>query len=77
MKLYAMKIFVHAKTHAKAESIHQIDAQHFEVRVKESPVDGKANRAIETLMAEYYKIPKAHVKIASGFSSKHKVLLVR
>ena len=36
------------------------------VRVRESPVDGQANRALVVLLADLLGIPKSAVRIVSG-----------
>ncbi len=44
------------------------------VRVRESPVDGQANRALIKLLADRLGIPRSSVRIASGLKSKYKVV---
>lgn len=46
------------------------------VRVSTPPVDGAANRALIELVAERLDVPKSSVSIASGTTSRHKVLEV-
>ncbi len=44
------------------------------VRVRESPVDGKANRALIKLLADRLGIPGSSLRIASGQKSRNKVV---
>ncbi len=44
------------------------------VRVRESPVDGQANRALIKLLADRLGIPRSSVRIASGLKSRIKVV---
>jgi len=67
-----MKIFVKAKANAKKKQVRQVDATHFVVQVKEAPIQGRANRAIINVLAEYFKIAPSRIKIVSGSSSKQK-----
>ncbi|MCX6362267.1 MAG: DUF167 domain-containing protein [Armatimonadetes bacterium] len=46
------------------------------VRVSTPPVDGAANRALVELVAERLDVPKSSVSIATGATSRHKVLEV-
>jgi uncharacterized protein YggU (UPF0235/DUF167 family) len=46
------------------------------VRVSTPPVDGAANRALVELVADRLGVPKSSVSIASGASSRLKVLEV-
>ena len=44
------------------------------VRVRESPVDGQANRALIKLLADRLGVPGSSVRIASGLKSRNKVV---
>lgn len=68
-----MKIFVKAKPNAKKEKVEKIDEAHFVVAVKEPPIKGRANIAVQKALAEYFKISLSQVILVSGFSSKHKI----
>jgi uncharacterized protein (TIGR00251 family) len=76
-----MRINVKAKPRAKKEEIIPPQAGLFAdreevyiVSIKEPPVDGKANEAIVRVLAEYFKVPKSHVRIVSGQTSKKKIV---
>lgn len=68
-----MKIFVQAKPNAGEEKVEKIDETRFVVAVKEPPVQGRANAAIQKALAEYFKIAPSRVRLVSGYSSKQKV----
>ncbi|MGD0977384.1 MAG: DUF167 domain-containing protein [Minisyncoccia bacterium] len=68
-----MKIFVTAKPSAHEERVVQVDDSHFEISVKEPPVQGRANTAIARALASHLGIPASRVKLVSGFSSRKKV----
>ena len=69
-----MKIFIKAKPNSKKEGVEKVSENTFIVKVKEPPVDGKANKAIVEKMAEYFKVPVYRVEIVSGHTAKTKVL---
>jgi len=68
-----MKIFVKAKPNAREATIEKIDETHFNVSVKEPPVQGRANMAITKALADYFKTSSYNIKLISGFASKQKV----
>ena len=49
-------------------------ANRLRVRVKESPVDGQANRALIKVLAGRLGVPVSAVRIASGLKSRNKVV---
>ncbi len=69
-----MRIFVKVKPNAKVEKVEKVDDLNYFVSVKAPPTEGRANRAVVELIADYFKIPKSKVKIIAGFSSKNKVI---
>ena len=68
-----IKIYVKAKANAREDLVTRIDAQNFEVKTKELPLNGRANLAIIKLLSEYLGVAKSNIQIASGFGSKNKV----
>ena len=46
----------------------------FVVAVKERPVKGSANRAVEKAVAEYFGVAPARVRIVSGHASREKIV---
>lgn len=76
-----MKIFVKIRLKAKEERVKKVNPSlfetqknHYEVFVKEPPLEGKANRRIIELLAEYFNVPKSKVKIISGLTSREKII---
>ena len=64
--------FCEGEGRRKKEQVERIDATHFVVQVKESPIHGRANRAILYVLAKYLNIATSRIKIVSGSSSKQK-----
>lgn len=76
-----MKIFVKVKLKAKEEKVKKVDPSlfetqenHYEVFVKEPPMEGRANKRVTQLLAEYFKIPVSKIKIISGLTSREKII---
>lgn len=69
-----MKIFIRAKPKAQKEEVIQIDQTHFKVSVKEPPIDGRANWAIERAISKFLHVSPTRVRIVAGHTSKNKVV---
>jgi len=69
-----MKLVVTVKTNSKHPGVEKIDETHFIVRVKEMPIEGKANEAVIKTMAKFLNIPPASVALLFGSKSKNKIL---
>ena len=69
-----MKLFIKVKTNSKNPGVEQIDSTHFVVRVKELPIEGKANEAVIKIMALFLHIPPSSLELLSGAKSKNKIL---
>lgn len=46
------------------------------VYVREPAVDGKANKAVVELLAEYYGVPKSRVEIVRGHTARTKAIRI-
>lgn len=46
------------------------------MKVSAPPADGKANAEIEDFLSEVFGIPRSHISIAKGASSRDKVVLI-
>lgn len=42
------------------------------VFVREPAIEGKANKAVVELLAKYFEVPKSHVQLVAGRTSRHK-----
>ena len=68
-----MKIRVKVMPNSKVEEVLE-EGDGFLVRVKEPAKEGKANRAVIKLLADYFGVPQRQVVISSGFASRNKVI---
>lgn len=69
-----MKVVINVKTNAKENAIQAISKSHYTVRLKASPVQGKANRALINLLAGYFDVARDRITIVSGHSSHKKFI---
>jgi len=75
----AIKISIKVITHAKksevvADDIDLFGARILRVRISQPPEDGKANKALIELLADYFKVKKNSLRIIAGEKSTHKVV---
>ena len=80
-----MKISIKVKTRARENSVEKIDPhtskagegaglENFVVKVKELPIEGRANEAVIKTLAEYFGVASWRVKIIGGLTSKNKIV---
>ncbi len=69
-----MKISIQIKPGSKKIGVEIISETEWIVRVKEPPIEGKANAAMIEAIAEKLKIPKSKVKLLQGMKSKNKIV---
>ncbi len=52
-----------------------VDNETIKVKVTAQPIDNKANKALVEYLSKFLKIPKTHIEIVKGETSKDKVVL--
>ncbi len=67
-----MNVHVLAKTKSKNTGVRKLQGGTLEVRVHESPIDGKANDAITHELSKYLHVPVSRIRLARGQRSKQK-----
>lgn len=68
-----MKISVVVHPNAKRERIEKDLLGSLHVYVNQPPLEGKANIATISALADYFKVSKTSVKLVSGLKSKYKI----
>lgn len=71
-----MKIAVRVKPNSKEEAVEKAGEGEFILRVKAPAREGRANEAVVALLAGYFAIPKARVRITRGHKGKNKIVSV-
>ena len=72
-----MKILGKVKAKAKEERLEKLGEGIFAIWVKEPVQKGKANAAVIKAVAKHFKAPQNNVRIASGLSSRQKVVIIK
>ncbi len=69
-----MIIKLKVKPGSKVESIQKGVDGEFDVKIKASPVDGKANEYLLNFLTEQWNMPKSTLTLKSGHTSKIKYI---
>ena len=64
------------KLKSKQGFVKKVDETHFEVAVKEPPVEGRANQAVIQALADYFDLAPSRLEIVSGRTSRQKLIEV-
>jgi uncharacterized protein (TIGR00251 family) len=67
---------ISVKPNSKHQAIEILDDGSLVIRLKSSPVDGKANAELIALLAKQFAVPKSSVRIKSGQTSRRKLVEV-
>ena len=70
--LIKVKVFVGAKK----EEIIKKSEDSFEVKVKERPVRGEANKRVVEILSLYFKILKGKIRIVKGYKQRNKIFKI-
>jgi len=70
------KILVEAKPNARENKIEKITDQVYKVWVKAPAQEGRANKLLIKLLAEYFQVSQSQVAIKAGKTAKTKVIIV-
>ncbi|MDZ7957601.1 MAG: DUF167 domain-containing protein [Aulosira sp. DedQUE10] len=65
---------VKVKPNSKQQKIEEQTDGSLSVHLKSPPVDGKANEELIKLLAEKFNIPKSHIRIKLGATSRAKLV---
>jgi hypothetical protein len=72
-----MLISVKVIPNSRKPGIEKIGEGDFKVKVDEKAEDGKANRRLMEILAEYFKVPKSSVVISKGQKSRNKIIEIK
>ena len=71
-----MLIKVKVFSHSKKQGIIKKSEDSFEIKVKEKPVKGLANKAVINVLSSYFKIPESKVRLIKGFKQRNKIFKI-
>lgn len=71
-----MKISIHTIPNAKKQSIEKdIEIEyHYKIHLTNPAKEGKANKELIKLLANYFNISKSRITIQKGLKSHHKII---
>ncbi|MBD0262046.1 MAG: DUF167 domain-containing protein [Tolypothrix sp. Co-bin9] len=67
---------IKVKPNSKQQKIQEQPDGSLTVHLKSPPVDGKANEELIKLLSEKFDVPKCHITIKSGLSSRQKLVQI-
>ena len=62
---------------ASRDAIEGVHDESLKLKVKAPPVDDRANRAVERLLAGLLELPRSNVAVVGGHSSRRKRIAIR
>lgn len=71
-----MIINVKVHTNSKQNKVKQNDSSNFDVYTTTIPENGKANKSVIELLAEFFRVGKTKIKILQGETSKIKKIQI-
>lgn len=69
-----IKIYITVKPNAKETKVEQVSEKEYRVSVKATPIQGKANIAVVSALAEHFNVTKSEVSITGGYFGKKKIV---
>lgn len=73
-KLCEIRVKVTPKS--KVRKLENLGDGSFIVKVSAPPEDGKANKEVIEMLADYFDVPRSKIALKSGASSRQKIFLV-
>lgn len=68
-----MLIKVKVFPNSESQEIIKKAEDSFEIRVKEKPIRGLANKAVIKALSLYLKVPVSRIRLVKGFKEKNKI----
>jgi len=72
-----MLIKVKVFPNSKKEEIIRKSEDSFEVKVREKPEMGMANRRVIKILVSYFKIPQSKIKLIKGAKQRNKIFEIK
>ncbi len=69
-----MLLRVKVKPNSRIDAIEKEADGGFKVRIKEQPVEGKANKYLVAFLSKVIDVPKSYIEVAKGETSAFKTL---
>jgi hypothetical protein len=69
-----MKLNITVISNAKTSEVIKIDEYNYKVKVDAPASEGKANKRLIELLADYFNVSKSSIKILKGFKTRNKLV---
>lgn len=72
-------MFIKVKSHplSRKEEIIKKEKDSFEIKIKEKPERGEANKRIKELLSEYFNVPLGKISLIKGAKQKSKIFNIK
>ena len=71
-----MILELHVQPGARRSEFAGRHGERIKVRLAARAVDGRANEELVAFLADYYKVPRRNIRIASGLKSRQKRVVI-
>ena len=61
---------------SKRQGIIKKSQDSFEIKIKEKPIQGNANKAVIRALMDYFQIPESKIKLIKGFKKRNKIFKI-
>jgi len=61
---------------SKKQGIIKKSLDSFEIKVKEKPIQGNANKAVIKALMDYFQISESKIKLIKGFKKRNKIFKI-
>ncbi len=72
-----MLIRVKVYPSSKKQEIIQKSKNSFEIKIKQKPIMGLANKAVVRLFSSHFNIPESRIKLIKGFKQRAKIIEIK
>jgi len=62
---------------SKREEVIKKSEDSFEVKIKEKPEKGRANREVVRVLSSYFKISESKIRLIKGFKKRSKIFEIK
>lgn len=62
---------------SKKEEIIEKSKDNFKIRVKEKPIEGRANKRVKEMLSDYFRLPGSEVRLIRGSKQRNKIFEVK
>lgn len=69
-----MRIYIRVSPRSSVLGIEKISEGEYKAKITAPPVDGEANKQLQKLLAEHFKVSKSQIEIVGGKTARTKIV---